>query len=255
MADKLVELDGVWVWLGDALALKDVTMSIDEGRLISLMGPNGGGKTTLLKVIAGLLEPDRGRVRFFKPEAGGIGYVPQQEAVDPEFPVTARDTVEMGLLGRRLLFPRTTAEDRRRIDEALEMVGMQDRAWRRIGELSGGEKQRVFIARAIVGRPRLLLLDEPTTGVDAAARDSFHRLITDLMQDLSLTIILASHDLGVVPGRVDEIVCINREVFVHAAPEEVEPEGFRRAYGCEMEFMMHGRVPHRVIEDHGEGHD
>jgi zinc transport system ATP-binding protein len=137
------------------------------------------------------------------------------------------------------------------VDEALKMVGMADFAGRMIGELSGGQKQRVFIARAIVGRPRLLLLDEPTTGVDAKARDDFYRLLSDLLGDLSLTIILASHDLEVVPSRVDEIVCINQTVFVHAPPDEVrETDVFRRAYGCELEFMMHGKHPHRVIGRH-----
>jgi zinc transport system ATP-binding protein len=247
----IAELANVWVWLDGNLALRDVTLTVREGRFIGLMGPNGGGKTTLLKTIAGLIEPDKGEVTIAGPRAKIIGYVPQEENVDPDFPVTSRDVVEMGLLGSPRLFSRISRQDRIRIDSALSRVGMREHASRRIGELSGGQKQRVFIARAIAGEPRLLLLDEPTTGVDAGARDDFYRLLTDLMADLSLTIMLASHDVEVVPNKVDEIICINQQVFVHAPPEEIiDTDCFRQAYGCELQFLMHGRYPHRVIDRH-----
>ena len=251
MAKTIVELANVWVWRGGNLALRDVTLNIEEGKFIGLMGPNGGGKTTLLKTIVGLIRPDRGKVRVSGPASKTIGYVPQEEHVDPQFPVTARDVVEMGLYGPLGMFPRIARRERERIDRALRSVGMEEHASRRFGELSGGQKQRVFIARGIVAEPRLLLLDEPTTGVDAKARDDFYRVLSTLMTDLSLTIILASHDLEVVPTRVDEIICINQTIFVHAPPDQVrDTDGFRRAYGCELEFMMHGRHPHRVIEEH-----
>lgn len=257
MDDTIVGLENVWVWRSGNLALKDVTLTIRQGKFIGLMGPNGGGKTTLLKTMVGLIKPDKGRVRVGGPLAKTIGYVPQEENVDPEFPVTARDVVEMGLYGSLGPFPRIGAAKRESIGQALKLVRMEEFANRRIGELSGGQKQRVFIARAIVGEPRLLLLDEPTTGVDARARDDFYQLLSDLMVDLSFTIILASHDLEVVPARVDEIICINQSVFVHAPPDEVrDTDVFRRAYGCELEFMMHGRHPHRVIGRHeDEEHD
>jgi zinc transport system ATP-binding protein len=253
VADTIVELDRVWVWRGDALALKDVSLTIEAGKFIGLMGPNGSGKTTLLKTIVGLIRPDRGRVTVTGPSSKTIGYVPQEEHIDPDFPVTAYDVVEMGLYGSLGMFPRIHSAERERIIRALARVGMQGHSSRRIGELSGGQKQRVFIARAIVAQPRLLLLDEPTTGVDSRARDEFYRVISDLMQDLSLTVVLASHDLEVVPGKVDEIICINQSVFVHAAPDQIhDTDVFRRAYGCELEFMMHGRYPHRVIGEHDD---
>jgi zinc transport system ATP-binding protein len=204
--------------------------------------------------MAGLIRPDRGSVLISGTGPGTIGYVPQEESLDPQFPMTVRDVVEMGLYGSLGLFPRLSAAQRGRVDRVLGMVGMQSLAGRMIGELSGGQKQRVFIARAIVGEPKLLLLDEPTTGVDAGARDEFYRLLFDLMSSLSLTIILASHDLEVVPTQVDEIVCVNQKVFVHAAPDEIKDmELFREAYGCEFEFMLHGRYPHRVVEKHPSG--
>jgi zinc transport system ATP-binding protein len=254
MSDTIVDLANVWVWRGPHLALRDVSLKIGSGKFIGLMGPNGSGKTTLLKVIVGLIKPDRGRVTIAGPLHRIIGYVPQEENIDHEFPMTAYDVVDMGLSGSRsLLFAGLTAPQTHSIEEALALVGMERYADRRIGHLSGGQKQRVFIARAIVGKPQLLLLDEPTTGVDAKARDDFYRLLSTLMADLSLTIILASHDLEVVPTRVDEIICINQKVFVHAPPGQIEDaDVFREAYGCELEFMTHGRHPHRVIKRHEE---
>jgi zinc transport system ATP-binding protein len=250
----IVSLAGVWVWRGPNLALRDVSLTVHSGRFVGLMGPNAGGKTTLLKVIAGLIKPDRGTVTVAGPVTKTVGYVPQEQAVDPEFPVTPYDVVEMGLYGLLGLVPRITRKEKDLIEKALAHVGMLEHAGRRFGELSGGQKQRVFIARAVVGRPSLLLLDEPTTGVDAKARDDFYRLLSDLRDDLGLTVILASHDLEVVPTKVDEIVCINQTVFVHAPPEEVShTDAFRRAYGCELEFMAHGNHPHRVIGKHGGG--
>jgi zinc transport system ATP-binding protein len=246
-----VELQGVWVWLGRNLALEDVSLKIECGKFIGLMGPNGGGKTTLIKVIAGLIKPDRGQVHVAGPLPRTVGYVPQEQAIDPDFPVTASDVVETGLYGSLGLIPRVGAKEKRAIVDALALVGMQALAGRRFGEMSGGQKQRIFIARAIVSRPALLLLDEPTTGVDARARDEFYRLLARLRSDLALTVILASHDLEVVPQQVDEIVCINQRVYVHAPPDEVKhTDGFRMAYGCELEFMTHGEHPHRVIGKH-----
>jgi zinc transport system ATP-binding protein len=251
VADPIVSLSDVWVWLGDALALRDVSLDIERGSFVGLMGPNGGGKTTLIKTIVGLIKPDRGKVIMKSPAGQPIGYVPQEEYMDPEFPVTAYDVVEMGLYGSLGLPTRTTEGHRAQVREALDMVGMTQHAGRGIGALSGGEKQRVSIARAIVGNPSLLLLDEPTTGVDADARDDFFRTLRDLRESLSLTIILASHDIEVVPAQVDEVICINQRVFVHAAPDEIEDVGdFRSAYGCEFEFLAHGRYPHRIIGHH-----
>jgi len=251
MAEPIVRLNNLWVWRGHHLALSEVSLTIEDGKFIGLMGPNGGGKTTLLRVIAGLIKPDRGTVKISGPVAATIGYVPQEENVDSEFPVSARNVVEMGLSASLGPFSRLSKRNIDMVDRSLSMVGMENLASRRIGELSGGQKQRIFIARAIVGEPRLLLLDEPTTGVDAAARDDFHKLLRGLMRRLSLTILLASHDLEVVPAQVDEIICINQRVFIHAAPDKIEDtEVFREAYGCELEFMMHGRYPHRVVEMH-----
>ena len=256
MADTIVSLENVWIWRGRHLALRDVSLNLKDNKFIGLMGPNGGGKTTLIKAVAGLIKPDRGTMTISGPVARTVGYVPQEENVDPAFPVTARNVVEMGLAASLGPFSRLSVRQRSQVDNALTLMGMKELAGRNIGELSGGQKQRVFIARAIVCEPRLLLLDEPTTGVDAAARDDFSRLLQSLMDKMNLTILLASHDLEVVPSRVDEIICINQKVFVHAAPDQVKhSDVFREAYGCELEFMMHGRHPHRVVEQHPDEED
>lgn len=256
MAKTIVRLENVWIWRGRHLALRDVSLDIQDNKFIGLMGPNGGGKTTLIKAIAGLIKPDRGSIEISGPVARTVGYVPQEEDVDPAFPVTARNVVEMGLAASLGPFSRLSSRQKSQVDSALSLMGMHQLAGRNIGELSGGQKQRVFIARAIVCEPSLLLLDEPTTGVDAAARDEFSRLLQRLMDEMRLTILLASHDLEVVPSRVDEIICINQKVFVHAEPDQIRhSDVFREAYGCELEFMMHGRYPHRVVERHPDEED
>ncbi len=253
---KIVELEGVWVWLGRNLALRDVTLSIDEGRFVGLMGPNGGGKTTLLKTIAGLIKPDRGRVKVYGERSRIVGYVPQAENANIDFPLTVRDVVEMGTYEGLGFFQQLKRKNDKAIKRALEAMEIADLAERRIEELSGGQRQRAYIARALAGEPSLLLLDEPTTGVDTKARDAFFKTLTSLIKDYSITIMLASHDIEVVPNQVDEIICINQTVYVHAPPQEIDSaELFMKVYGCEFEPMIHGKYPHRVLRKHDEASD
>lgn len=253
---KIVELKGVWVWLGSNLALKDVTLSIDRGRFIGLMGPNGGGKTTLLKTIAGLIKPDRGQVIVHGKRSKIVGYVPQDENADTDFPLTVRDVVEMGTYSGLSFMQQFRHKNKNAIDKALESMEIKHLESRRIEELSGGQRQRVYIARALAGEPELLLLDEPTTGVDTKSRDSFFRILTALTKDYSITITLATHDIEVVPNQVDEIICINQTVYVHAVPQEVDSaDMFMKVYGCEFEPMIHGKYPHRVLKRHDEASD
>lgn len=253
---KIVELKGVWVWLGSNLALKDVTLSIEQGRFVGLMGPNGGGKTTLLKTIAGLIRPDRGYVKVYGERSKIVGYVPQAENANIDFPVSVRDVVEMGTYSGLGFFQQFRPKRRDLVEKALEAMEISDLAGRRIEELSGGQRQRVYIARALAGEPSLLLLDEPTTGVDTKARDNFFRILSSLIRSYSITIILASHDIEVVPNQVDEIICINQTVYIHAPPKEVDPADlFTKVYGCEFEPMIHGKYPHRVLRKHDEASD
>ena len=253
----VVELSDVWVELGGHVVLEGITMGVGEGEFVSVVGPNGAGKTTLLRVILGLVRPTRGEVRVFGRtpwELGRrrarIGYVPQTEGIDLGFPVRVLDVVLMGRYGLLGWVRRPGPEDRRAAREALELVGIPHLADRPIGECSGGERQRALLARALAAEPELLLLDEPTTGVDPAASEDFYELLRRV-QERGVTIVMVTHDIGVVSRYVDKVACINRRLVVHGRPEEVlTDEALAEMYGCAALFFHHGRVPHMVVRRH-----
>jgi zinc transport system ATP-binding protein len=225
MSDLVVDIKDLWVALNHSFILREVSLRIHRGIFLGLIGPNGSGKTTLLQVILGLIKPDRGQVQVFGRPAGHhknrglIGYVPQRAFADLAFPVTVFDVVMMGR------YPR----------------------------ISGGEQQRVFIARALASDPQMLVLDEPTSGVDTIAQAAFYHLLGELKGSLSLTVILVSHDIGVIPYHTDEIACLNQKLYLHGKSTEVlSSEALKKVYGCEVEMLVHGKIPHRVI---GEHHD
>lgn len=212
---------------GATPVLEDITFAIEPGDFLAILGPNGSGKTTLLKILLGILRPQHGRVRllgedierFTKWEK--IGYVPQKATnIDPLFPVSVREVVSMGLLSRKR-FPRFLRErDEAAIDWALEQVDLSNFKRRRIAELSGGQQQRVFIARAIVNRPLFLFLDEPTTGVDAETQERFYSMLGALNNTHNITIILITHDLGIVNKRVNKIACLNQRLVFHGTHDD-----------------------------------
>jgi zinc transport system ATP-binding protein len=227
--------------------LRNVNISIPAGDFVCVVGPNGSGKTTLLKIALGLLKPSRGTVEVFgrRPEKsqGRIGYVPQHPRLDPLFPVSAMDVVLMGRLGRTRAFGAWGQDDRAQAHGALEEVGLADRAGHHFASLSGGQKQRVLIARALAGEPDLLLLDEPTAGLDAHIEEDFYRLLQELNQ--RLTIVLVSHDLGFVSGFVRSVVCVGQDVVVHPT-SEITGQVIADLYGSEMRLVRHD---HRCSED------
>lgn len=254
-ATPVIELDRVSVAFQDTLALEDVSLSVPAGSSLAIIGPNGAGKTTLLQVILGVVRPVSGTVRVFGRapwELGAdrrrIGYVPQLMSVDLNFPVSAREVVLMGRYGRIGLGRRPTRADRAAAELALERVGIADLAERPIARLSGGQRQRVFLARALANEPELLLLDEPTTGVDVASSESLYELLQALY-NAGMTMLLVSHDVGVVASYVQGVVCINRRLVAHGRPEVVlGSEELAEMYGCAAMFFHHGRVPHLVVE-------
>jgi ABC-type Mn2+/Zn2+ transport system ATPase subunit len=239
----------------DLLVLEDVSLSVPPGDFLAIIGPNGAGKTTLLRVVLGLVRPASGSVRVFgqapwdlNGERQRIGYVPQVQSVDLNFPVRVSEAVLMGRYGRIGLVRRPSADDRVAARRAMERVGIADLADRPIARLSGGQRQRVFLARALANEPDLLLLDEPTTGVDVAATESLYELLLSLHRD-GITILIVSHDVGVVASYVNGVVCVNRRLIAHGRPEEVlGSEELEQMYGCKAMFFHHGRVPHLVVE-------
>ena len=251
----IIELNHVAVSFQDLLALDDVSLAVPAGSFLALIGPNGAGKTTLLQVILGLVRPTAGSVKVFgrspadlEGERCRIGYVPQVMSVDLDFPVSVGEVVMMGRYGRMGLFHRPAASDRAAALEAMQRVGIADLADRPIRRLSGGQRQRAFLARALANRPDLLLLDEPTTGVDVASSEGLYELLRVLHAG-GITMLVVSHDVGVVASYVEGVVCINRRLVAHGRPAEVlGSEELAGMYGCDAMFFHHGRVPHLVVE-------
>lgn len=258
---NIVEVDGLTVLLGGRRILDGVSFTINAGSFTGLIGPNGAGKTTLLRALLGLIRPDAGAIRVFGHSPGHahnmIGYVPQTRHTDPNFPISVRDVVMMGRYGVLGIGRRPGGADREAVADALDKVGMSALADKKFGALSGGERQKALIARALCGGPRLLLLDEPTTGVDAVAQDSFYAMLEQLKTGLKMTILLVSHDVGVITNMVDDLICLNQRVFCHGAAPDVVKEGMiGQAYGTKAEIVIHGHhMPHRMVKRHEHGED
>ncbi len=257
----VVETRNLNVSISGCKVLEDVNLRILENSFTGLIGPNGGGKTTLLRTLLGLIPVDEGEVRIEGELLGTgkkgtwiMGYVPQQIRVDRRFPLSVLDAVLMGRYGKIGLGRRVSSTDREIALDCLDRVGLVHLAQVRIGDLSGGEQQRVFIARALSASPKVLILDEPTAAVDVAAQDSFYRLLQQLQQTYSLTVVMATHDIGVVPIYCDAIACLNRTLHLHGRPEEIlKKDVFKKLYGTEVEVVMHGKIPHRMIGGHHHG--
>ena len=253
MKDPIVEMKDVWLSIKGKSVLEAISLRLEEGDYLGLIGPNGGGKTTLLRVILGLLTPGRGTVRVFGEEPlrarGRIGYVPQYTRFDADFPVSVLDVVLMGRLTTRGLLQPQGKRDREVAMGCLDKVEMADQADRQIGKLSGGQLQRVMIARALAVEPRLLLLDEPAASLDSRIGVSVYGLLEELSRDM--TLVLVTHDVGVISRYVKTVACLNRQLYYHQS-KEITREMFEAAYGCPVDLVAHGHA-HRVLADHDEG--
>jgi zinc transport system ATP-binding protein len=245
-----INLEDVQLKIGNTLVLEDINLSVGQNEFIGIIGPNGGGKTSLLKIILGLLKPTKGKSLIFGKSAeantSAVGYVPQQSEFTKEFPISVWDVVMMGRIGAKGMFSRTSKEDRIIVDEAIEMVNMNEFRSKTIGHLSGGQKQRVLIARALAIKPQILLLDEPTASVDTKTGQNVYELLHKL--NTSTTIVLVSHDMSAISRYVKKIACLNKTLVYHDS-KEITKEMLEQTYQCPVDLIAHG-VPHRVLDEH-----
>lgn len=228
---------------GNQHALDNVSFAIPAGQYVGIIGPNGGGKTTLLKIVMGLIQPAKGEIFIFGEtpaqarKNGSIGYVPQRIAqADFPFPATVREIVQSGRTPLIGIGRRQKESDTKIIDDAMETTNVKHLHNRLIGTLSGGERQRVFIARALAAKPRLLILDEPTTGVDASAREQFYALLKKLNTEMGLTIIFVSHDIEVMTDEVGFVLALNQKLLCHCSSHDfLSEDTLKRLYGRDVE--------------------
>jgi zinc transport system ATP-binding protein len=256
MGNTIIDIQNLNFSYNRQPVLIDVNLTVQAGEFIAMIGPNGGGKTTLLKLMLGLLNAESGRIRILgktpQEVSHRIGYVPQDVHINKDFPISALDVVLMGKLKPGRGWSRHSELDRRAALHALEQVEMEKYYDHRIGELSGGQKQRVFVARALVTDPELLFLDEPTASIDTKGQNEFYRLLNELNE--TITIIVVSHDLMVVSGFIKSVVCVNRRLHYHGHAE-LTGEMVEMMYNCTaqetcpVELIAHG-LPHRVLHKH-----
>ncbi|TAK08985.1 MAG: metal ABC transporter ATP-binding protein [Candidatus Manganitrophaceae bacterium] len=241
------------------VALEEITLDIKEGEFAGIIGPNGSGKTTFLKAILGLVHPVSGSVQIFDCECHAlrcehrarIGYLPQKEMIDPHYPITAWEVVMMGRYAAIGLFRRPSKADREIVLESLQAVGVAPLKELPFGSLSGGQQQRVLIARALAQRPQILLLDEPTTGIDATAQHHLIDLIRRLHQDYGLTIVFVTHDINIISPVVDSLVLLKTRLYGKGPPHEIlKQEILSRVYGKEIILAEREKGPYVIMSDH-----
>jgi ABC-type Mn2+/Zn2+ transport system ATPase subunit len=242
------------------VALKDITLSIGAGEFVGVIGPNGSGKTTLCRAVLGLMAPLEGHLHIFDcacdelrcHHRAQIGYLPQKGVVDRNFPVTVFETVMMGRYGALGLLKRPAARDREVVMEALAHVGMESHRDTALGHLSGGQQQRVFIARALAQQPKVLLLDEPTTGLDITTQHNVIELVQHLHEELRLTVLLITHDINMIRSRVDRLVLLKTRLYASGPPGDVlKPDILRQVYGKDLVITEKDLI---IVEDYHHHH-
>ncbi|MDR1623942.1 MAG: ABC transporter ATP-binding protein [Tannerellaceae bacterium] len=249
--NKLIEIKNVTAAYGAKTVLRNVTVNLYEDDFLGIIGPNGGGKTTLLKIALGLLPAVSGSVHFYK---GGkevpslkTGYLPQMNQIDKKFPISVKEVIASGLVSEKRLFRSFGAKQHERINDVVKQMGLEELSTRPIGELSGGQLQRVLLGRSIVSCPDVLILDEPSAYVDKRFESHFNHLLEEINKESA--IILVSHDIGTVLSMVKNIACVNETLHYHAGVD-VSEDWWGEAYACPIDLIGHGDLPHRVLKKH-----
>lgn len=244
MSKVLVHIDQVSAAYKDTLVLKEVSLDIFENDFLGIIGPNGGGKTTLLKVILGLLKPRSGQVLFLDDNVRRkIGYMPQTNAIDHKFPITVAEVIGSGLMRE----PLAKALKKEKVQQVIDQMGLKDVAANPIGELSGGQLQRTLLGRAVINDPLLLILDEPNSYVDKRFESVFYELLQEINK--ATAIVLVSHDIGTVLSNVKNIACVDETLHYHPG-SDVNSQWLEARLGCPFDLVGHGDIPHRILKKH-----
>jgi len=244
----LFEMHSLSVSYGEGIVLRDINFSVNENDFIGVIGPNGGGKTTLIKVILGLIKPLKGKIVFNNEllKWNHIGYLPQISTCDMTYPVTVTDIILSGLMITKGIFSGMSPSDKLKAGEVIDELGLTDMAGSTLNELSGGQIQRVLLGRAIIGDPKLLLLDEPANFVDTTFEHDFYEKLRDLNRRMA--ILMVSHDVGTISSHIKSFACVNRSLHYHPSHEITNDDLL--AYGCPIQLITHGEVPHTVLKYH-----
>ena len=246
---SIIEIKKLFYRYEKDAVLEDINITVPHGSFLAIVGPNGSGKSTLLKLILGLLKPQKGEIHLFGQEINKfkdwhkIGYVSQKaNSFNTGFPATVSEVVESGLTKKLGMFKSFKKEHAQKVLEALDAVGMTKFSNRNIGELSGGQQQRVFIARALVSEPSLLILDEPTVGVDAENVSNFYQMLGELNKSREITLLLVTHDIGTISDKVSHVACLNKHLHFHGETKEFEQlraDDMSKAYGHDVHLLAH----------------
>jgi zinc transport system ATP-binding protein len=236
---------------GEQLVLKQIDLRVEPRTTLGLIGPNGAGKSTLIKLLLGLVAPTRGTIQIdgLQPRqaisrGNIVGYLPQNPHLATNVPISVRQVVQLGLVGKTGMFKSYARDDLNFVDHLLDRIGIADQANQSVSELSGGQLQRVLIARALAPRPKVLLLDEPTTGIDRSGQQRFIDLLTNLKDELGLTLVFVSHDLRAVSSISDRIACLNVTLHYHDTPEHMPADLMYRMFACDLDAMGLGCCSH-----------
>lgn len=253
--NPIIQIEELYAAYDEKTVLRNVNLSVYERDFLGIIGPNGGGKTTLIKSILGLHQPQKGKIRFYKegkevPEIN-MGYLPQYNNIDKKFPISVYEVILSGLSKQKSIFRKYSNEQHELVRQMIVRMGLEGMDKRAIGELSGGQLQRALLGRALVSNPEVIILDEPNTYIDKRFEAKLYSLLEDINKERA--IILVSHDIGTVLKNVKTIACVNETAHYHPHTE-VPTEWLEEHFGCPIEMLGHGTFPHRVLKCHDHEH-